>query len=461
MNLPKGSSAGHIELTQGPQNLLSLVGPNRNGRCFVRTMMKSRLLGLTALTAAFALSVPAALASDKVKLSLGGYYHFTAYSVDQSTRETNAGGLPAQPLRSHGFTSEGEVHIKGKTVLDDGLEVGFRAEFEIEKDNARRPASSPGTGNAQPNVQYSDDLIDEVWGYVEGVFGRVVFGQEDGVADLMGVFSPRVSESNRIDDAETYMFEDPGSPGQIYAPNGLSLRTDLIASDDSTKVIYITPRFFGLQLGASYTPELAKNYAGFVTRQRSQIDQQGEIWEFAANYNENFSNVDLAAYVGYVTGSAEQRSSAATDDLEEWGFGLQAKYAGFSLGGSYRNTNITGGGFLTASALGAGSVLRGRDTSIWSVGGKYETGPWAFGLNYVQGTAELATAGQKQKGRAYQAAASYQVGPGIMVVLGYQRWEFEAGGTLVPTFANSLSAVSFTPSNADADMIYLETALSF
>lgn len=422
--------------------------------------MKRFLLSVTALASTFIVLTPSTLASDKVKLSLGGYYHFTAYSVDQDDRSVDAGGLPAQPLRSHGFTSEGEVHIKGKTVLDNGIEVGFRAEFEIEKDNARRPVSSPGTGNAQPNLQYSDDLVDEVWGYIEGVFGRVVFGQEDGVADLMGVFSPRVSESNRIDDAETYMFEDPGSPGQIYAPNGLSLRTDLIASDDSSKLIYITPRFFGVQVGVSYAPELAKNYAGFVTRQRSQLDQQSEIWEAAVNYSQSFSNVDLAAYFGYVSGSAESKSPE-TDDLEEWGFGLQAKYAGFSVGGSYRNTNIVGGGFLTASSLGAGSVLRGRDTSIWGVGAKYETGPWAFGLNYIKGVAELAAAGAKQRGQAYQAAASYEVGPGIVVILGYQHWEFEAAGALAPTFANSASAGPFTVSNADADMIYLETALSF
>jgi predicted porin len=239
------------------------------------------------------------------------------------------------------------------------------------------------------------------------------------------------------------------------------MRAELWASDDSTKIIYMTPRFFGLQLGASYTPELAKNYSGFATRQRSQFDQQSEIWEFAANYNENFSNVDLAAYVGYITGSVEQPSGPLTDDLEEWGLGIQAKYAGFSIGGAYKTTNIVGGGFLTSSALGAGSVLRGRDTTIWSAGAKYETGPWAFGLNYIQGTAELAGVGQKQKGRAYQAAASYQVGPGIVLVLGYQRWEFEAGGTLVPTFANSFSPVPFTPTNLDADMLYLETSLSF
>lgn len=422
--------------------------------------MKRALLNSAALAFSLGLTAATASADDKVKLSLGGYYHFTAYSVDQDDRSSNAGGLPAQPLRSHGFTSEGEVHIKGKTVLDNGLEVGFRAEFEIEKDNAHRPVSSPGTVNAQPNIQYADDLIDEVWGYVEGVFGRVVFGQEDGAADLMGVFSPRVSETNRIDDAETFMFEDPGNPGQIFAPNGLSLRTDLMISDDSTKVVYFTPRFFGVQVGVSYAPELAKNYAGFVTRQRSQPDQQGEIWEAAVNYNQSFSNVDLAAYFGYVSGSAEN-PSPATDDLEEWGFGLQAKYAGFSVGGSYRNTNVVGGGFLTASALGAGAVLRDRETSIWSVGAKYETGPWAFGLNYIKGVAELATAGEKQRGQAYQAAASYEVGPGIVVVLGYQHWEFEAAGALVPTFANTASAVAFTPSNASADMIYLETALSF
>jgi predicted porin len=406
----------------------------------------------------------AATASDKVKLSLGGYYHFTAYAVDQDERSAAGGGVGANPLRTHGFASEGEVHIKGKTILDNGLEVGFRAEFELETDNARRVVPAAGGGGTDTNVEYADDLIDEVWGYMEGVFGRVVFGQEDGAADLMGVFSPRVSQTNRIDDAETMLFEDPGQPGRIYAPNGLSLRTDLIASDDSTKLIYFTPRFFGLQVGVSYTPELAKNYAGFITRQRDQLDQQGEIWEFAANYNQTISAVDLAAYAAYVTGQSERKSSAAQDDLEEWGLGLQIQYAGFSVGGSFRETNIVGGGFLSSNAFGPGSVLRGRSTTIWGAGAKYETGPWAFGVNYVDGVAELAAAGEKQRGKAIQAAASYQVGPGIVVVVGYQHWDFKAAGLLAPTFADSVPPVfgtPFTPSNASADMLYVETALSF
>ncbi len=426
-----------------------------------------QLVYVSMLACSSALALPvAALAAEKVKLSLGGYYHFTAYTVDQDERTVSSNGVAAQPLRSHGFVSEGEVYIKGKTVLDNGLEVGFRAEFELEADNAKRPAPSAGFGPVDSSLQYSDDLIDEVWGYIEGVFGRVVFGQEDGVADLMGFYAPRVSETNRIDDAQTYMFEDPGQPGRIYAPNGLSLRTDINETDDSTKIIYMTPRFFGVQLGVSYAPELAKNFSGFVTRQDNQLNQQSQFWEFAANYTQTFSNVDVAAYVAYLMAQVEDVSGPEVDNLEAFGFGGQIKYAGVTFGGSYKQTNAVGGSYLYSSPLGItpSAVWRDRYTTTWGLGAKYETGPWAFGLNYIRSTAELLAAGAKQHGEAYSAAVSYEVGPGIMMVLGYQHWDFWAGGTLAATGPNATPVFfgqQFTPTNASADMIYLETALSF
>ncbi|MBI1237933.1 MAG: porin [Alphaproteobacteria bacterium] len=387
--------------------------------------MRKLLLGTTALVAAAAFSGQAT-AADKIKLSVGGYGNFAAAYVDQ---DETAG----TSLRDHGFSQETEVHFKGKTVLDNGLEVGFRAELELDRDQRN------DTGSA-------DDIIDEVYMHISGGFGEIQLGSQDGVADQMGVFAPRIADGNRLDDPEIYFFQTPGTTGSDssdgYAPT--ILRTDVSSSDDFLKIIYFTPRLAGFQLGVSYMPEPTKGYTGYADRTDIGETEQSEIFEIGINFDEDFGGVGVSAYAAYLTGSSE---IATTDDLEDWGAGANVGFdIGFgelTIGGSYRNVNARGSTVAT--------LTNDAETTIWAAGVLWENGPWSLAGQYLNAE-EDATTTDNEEGTGYQIEGGWMAGPGIQFTLGYQHREFEAEDGSLPTYATA---------EAEADIIFLETGLKF
>ncbi len=378
--------------------------------------MKNRLLASAAL---IALAAASAGAAEKVKISVGGYMNATAFNASQDTTGFGANSS----LREIGFTTEGEIHFKGKTALEDGTEVGMRVELEIEADNA------------SGGVSANNDIVDEVYVYVQSNWGRVEFGQQDGVADQMGVFAPNVFKTTKVDDAETFFVQD--NSANPYRPNSLRLRTDLFVSDDNVKLIYFTPRFSGFQFGISYMPEPTKNFTGFATRKDNDSNQQADIWELGASFKDSIGVVDVNASLVYLTGTNEAPSAANRDDLTEWGFGATFGYEDFTFGGSYRASNARGGSSLT-TVLTAGS-----DTEIWSIGGTYKSGDWTFGLQYVDGVTELDTLGNEQDGQGFEAAFKYTISDGIAIGAGYQTYTYES----------DLSALA-SGGDLEADILY-------
>nr|NIS43761.1 porin [Desulfuromonadales bacterium] len=78
--------------------------------------MKKTLMGSTTLFAVGAVAISSAAAEEGVTLGLGGYYN-TFFWVGDNDED---GGDP-RDLGATGLFSDGEVHFKGKTTLDNGL----------------------------------------------------------------------------------------------------------------------------------------------------------------------------------------------------------------------------------------------------------------------------------------------------------------------------------------------------
>lgn len=413
--------------------------------------IRQSIFGVLSAGLLAATSAPAVLAAEKINLKLGGFFNAAAVGVSQGNNEG---------LKAPGFVTSGEIYVQGWTDLDDGISIGFRTEFELERDNGYTEAFFSDT-------QYQDDLIDEVWAYIEGPFGRFEFGQQDGVADQMMFYGPTVSQAIKVNNPDIFLLECPtasfcaGSPtGRPYTPNGLQLRTDMHVTEDYTKIIYYTPRIHGFQAGVSYTPELVRNFSGFATRQENQRNQQSQIWEFGINYAERFGSLDLGFSAAYLTGTNEDPHALfgfadAGDGVEEFGLGALASWREWTLGGSYRQTNVQGGANIRNDAslsFDSFNVFRDLNTVLWDVGLKYESGPWSAGLNYVSADAELPF-NEKQKGNAIELAGGVVVGPGIQVSAGYQYFNFDGPNGSCSVFASCDSAT--------ANVFYLETTLSF
>ena len=89
--------------------------------------MKKILLGSTAIVAAGMIaSVPSANAASKMKLSVGGY-------MEQWVGFTSGDYGAGQDYSGFSTVSDGEIHFKGKTKLDNGITVGVNVQLEAQQ----------------------------------------------------------------------------------------------------------------------------------------------------------------------------------------------------------------------------------------------------------------------------------------------------------------------------------------
>ncbi len=414
-------------------------------------------------------------ASADTTFDWGGEGNFSAYGVDQDDIATG-------DVNDFGFAAEGKVWGRVRVLTDSAIEYGVRAQLRFQSSEHEF---------SNDFIRGAPEFVDEVWAFVQTGFGGVKIGLEDGAADSAGMYSPTVSNINRIDDPRAFILQDPLSPEYTaFSPNGAHLRTDLNASGDALKIIYTSPRLIGVQLSGSYTPDLRRGLDELFD-DKTSVNRQSDIWEVGLNYQGSLSSFDVGFYAGYVTGSNDDSLAVVLpvvatiggpigifpsnafipDDLEEWGAGAQVAYEGFRIGGSYRSTNIAGGAGLIDRKLGgvvdgctqiAGCVLPDARTEIWGAGITYETGPWRFGVNYVTLDEELptfttpgpVTHNLSQEAEGWSGSVGYEFDENLRMGLGYQHYNFDgpAGACVAgPPACDTL----------EADLGYFETAITF
>lgn len=434
-----------------------------------------------ALTAAslFSLTVVGPASAD-VAFDWGGQGNLSGFGIDQDD-------IPGGDVNNFGFAAEGKVWGRAKSITDSGVEFGIRAQLRFQSSEHEF---------SNDDIRGAPDFVDEVWAYVQTAFGRFTIGLEDGAGDSSGIYSPTVSEINRIDDPRAYVLQDPRqSSFEAFEPNGAHMRTDLNASGDAFKVIYYSPRIIGVQLTGSYMPELTRGLNDLFDS-KDQFDQQSDIWEVGVNYQGSLSSFDVGFYAAYVSGTNERETIGKTlpviaarlsdgapttftsiaftpDDLEEWGAGLQVAYEGLKVGGSYRSTNIAGGAGLADQAIApslsvgcsaiAGCVLPDSRTTIWAAGVTYETGPWRFGANYIDleeelpafiDTSVLSTPRREltQDAQGWSGTVGYEVDDNLSFALGYQHYNFDGpAGVCLTGVCDTL----------DADLGFFQTSITF
>ena len=340
-------------------------------------------------TAFFALAGQAAaqeVDGSKLGLRLSGFYLGSAAWVDRE-------GDP-DDSRDYGFGSDAEIHFEGSVVLDNGLEVGVHVEGKLEEDSAS------GDG----------DFIEEKFAFVEGVFGRVEFGDQDGVADQMALVAPTLFRGNTVNDAE---LDATGFVGGLGGLNHINTVTTINngLDDFSTKITYFTPRIVGLQAGVSFTPDHEQGGSNFDGRIEDLYDQAVEV---GVSYFNTFANdISLGVSAAYLT--ADEGST--TLDPQSWSAGVNVAFNGFTVGGSYKESED-----LPLTLLGVTTPGLDNDYTAWDVGVKYETGPWGFMLAYAEDEADVGSVTVTETS-AVQGGVDYMVGSGVSLGGGVQHLE--------------------------------------
>lgn len=380
--------------------------------------MRKILLGTTALVTAGLITGAAndASAAEKIKLGLSGYFQQWVVAADQNLKDVNGRhDFDTSPIDEK---HNGEVCFIGETKLDNGLTIGV---------------------NIQLEAQTSSDQIDESYLYVKSEkLGMVILGDENNAAYLMAVQEPNGGISINHGDFTSQPQAPLVALPQQFDLNDTTIDGTLLRYDDndSGKITYMTPRFYGIQLGASYIPKFENggddnntisrcpSGAGSVpcntTVNGNATADRGIIngYAAAANYKEDFNGVGVQASAGLMGGNTPPNQTNGTvrgsGDLFAWSTGLQVNFGGFSVGGSYANAN------------GDKRTNESYDGYGYGLGAAYETGPYTIGINYYRGESEGVSDrinGAKQYMDVYMLSGSYALGPGIRLVGGVFAWD--------------------------------------
>jgi outer membrane protein OmpU len=394
--------------------------------------MKKLLMCSVAL-GGIALSAPALAQDGGVKLDVGGWFAGYGAFVDQDEAST-------LESREFDFLKHTEVHLTGETVLDNGLTVG--AHFEVDAD-----------GEDSFDVQ-------EAYTYFSGSWGRVNFGEENGVAYLLQVDAPSADEN--VDGVRQYInpvnygvvtglgaglaggsfdFDGDGTVATTTATvegtlnSGLGGLSDLLVfdyDDDATgysnKLSYMTPVFSGFQAGVSYTPETDEDTRGLEgVHADDEAGDYGSAYELALRYSGQYEQVGFAVGAGYTHVEREESLSFTTDldgdgvvdagedldgdglfdgfaldDRQSWNIGLDLDISAFGLGVAYVEDDL--------------GIDDGADRETWVVGADYTNGPWKLGASYYNQDQELSfltsDLGDLETDR-YTGGVTYTYGPGM------------------------------------------------
>jgi hypothetical protein len=307
----------------------------------MRFNMKKALLGTTALIASglFAGSVMAAdIIADPVPapveegftVTVSGFANAGFYFADTDFRGDNATMVEW----------DSEIHFTATQTLANGIQIGARVELE-----------GATTG----------DQIDEHYLWLQGNFGRLELGANDGAGSAGGPLSVAGPGYGAISGVN--------APGQVGVRSGSGAPTGTSGdiSGDANKISYFTPRVSGFRAGVSFTPDTSTGGGAFVTRPAAGRAVQGtkNILGAGLNFDNTFNDIRIGFGAGIQTGDAAATTQART----VWHVGALVGFGGFTIGGQYNNDN-------RAAAANVRS---------WVVSAAYTMGSWSVGAGYFHG----------------------------------------------------------------------------
>ncbi len=354
---------------------------------------------------ALALGAGSASAQAKFEVKIGGDAYFEAGYVDQ---DLDSG------LRSTEFRNRMRINIIPSAKADNGLEYGARM----------RLRANAGTANAR------NTDADRAYIFAQGSFGQVRVGVTNGFNDETYISAPTdYLPLALVDQVQNWFGPNTniGGGGPAATVTGNSIIWPSLNSDASaTKIVYFSPRFAGLQLGAAYTPRNDSSGTD-VNRVKTTGTLAGtsastyqDMVEVGANYNNTFGGVTIKGSAGYHWAKGvDDVAGSNYKDLNAWQVGAQVGYAGFALGGSYTDYGKSG--------LNSRTGVFTETTRNWVVGAQYTTGPIVVGANYKNGkdAGNLTVRGDREL-QVYEIGVGYTVAPGLTLQAQYDYFDLDA-----------------------------------
>jgi len=355
--------------------------------------MKKHLFMTTVLAGAgiLAMSAQPALAQSKaqpMKLSVGGsLMAAVAFSEQSGSFESSSNATSRVGYDSFNQWNDTELHFTGSVTLDNGITTSVHIELESDQ-------VSNGTHIGESFLQMS------------GGFGTVKLGSTVNASGAMGHIAPAAGAIVPNDGDSTFV---------IVQPTAVTATADtLLGSNDTMRVVYISPSISGLSIGASYQPSSANVDTPPAVGGNSGTDTQE--YNVAVAYSGKLGSVDLAADIGYM-----EAHGTAANSRNGWRGGLNLGFGAVTVGGSYR--------VFDAIDSGLAGTANSPEQESFDLGIAYAQGPFTVSATYLHGEAPLASAttGDDSVQMIFLGGA-YSLGPGIDLLgnLMFVDWEDES-----------------------------------
>lgn len=391
--------------------------------------MRKILLGTTGVVGAALIGMGAAQAQQAPTVRVGGYLQttmaFTSDDLDDAKGAPTGVNFAGNASRSStDFRNEVEIHVFVTGKAANGLVYG--ATVEIQNDNV-----GGGSGSAL-------DLDEAYVFFGTPTLGQIRFGEEDSAASILQVRAPTITGFG-ADGAW-----DVGILGNAQGTGGNpSLLTGINDGNDATKIIYISPQFFGFDFGLSYAPNAGEGDRAFngravdtlgslvgssITVANTQRDATGLENEISAalRYRGTFGGVGIAAGFGMMFADAPSNTGAGAviapaakaQDIEAYTIGLSISAFGLTVGGEY-----TWGQYAGAS-VGRTALAQGRDDSDhFLLGATYVMGAFSVGAYYGQANQDNGGNLADREQTGWGLGVAYTVAPGLEVFANYNQYE--------------------------------------
>lgn len=340
---------------------------------FKQTSRIGYLLAATTALVSVASMVGTADAAEKISLGVGGYMRqWVGWADNDDIAPGTTNGVSGRNYHSVDQQSDTEIYFSGSSKLDNGITVSVNVNVEGDTANAVGVDESYMT-IASPTL------------------GTLFLGGYDDAGQLIQQTAPDVGIG--LTGANARWQNWVRNPAAVtYSAN-----TYFNPSDDANKITYLSPSFYGLAVGGSYTPDAGNN-----TNAITAADERRSI-SFGGLYSRGFGDVKFTADLAY--GRIAGGGGACNNAIAAWQTGAKFEYAGFTLAGGVADYNTASRGCVTTQTEGV----------VWDAGLAYKTGPYGVSLGYLRSGMQGSTntSGTDDVVTTYMFSGSYTLGPGI------------------------------------------------
>jgi len=369
---------------------------------------------------------------------VGGFMEITgAFINDDNDKNVLAAGPGRTMNRStFDFRNEFEVQVFVTGKAANGLSYG--AVIELQNDNV-----GGGAGTAIDS--------DEAYAFVSSpTLGTLRFGDEDSAASLMQVRVPTITGMGPDGNWDELLTNRAGTRnGNSYILSGIN------DGNDATKVIYLSPQFFGFDFGVSFAPNSGEgervgfgtsvDTGGIANAQAGHRERTGLQNEMSAalRYRGSFGNVGVQAGFAAMRADAPDRTTAnaatALQDVSAMSAGLAVTAFGVTVGGEYTWGKYSG------SSVGRTALATGRDNSRhYVLGATYVMGAISVGAYYGAGTQDNGPNVAEREQRVWGLGAAYTLAPGLDLIASYNNLKDRNGPDSAPGTNQRDASVLYT-----------------